>query len=162
MSAFDAQAFMQAGLVPRTRAVRVPALAEWFGGDAAGAEWVVRGITANELARVNEAELRNRRESALVEALAAGNRTEIIQEMQDVLGRGRNTAPDLARRLELLTLGSVEPECDEEFAVRLAETFPVQFFELTNAVLALTGQGSEAKKKPNSSGDSPKSEPPSP
>jgi len=144
---FNDQAFMQAKLVARQRAISVPVLSDWFEDEEP--KWVVRGLTANELAKVNEAERRNKRESALIDALADANRQEIISEMQRALGRGRDTMPDLARRLELLTLGSVAPECSEELAVKMAEKFPVQFFELTNAVLELTGQGSDAEKKPD-------------
>lgn len=156
---FDAQGFLQAKLAPRTRTVSVPALAEWFGGDTEQAMWLVRSLTANELAKINEAEARNRREGALLEAISSGSRSEIVEEMQHALGRGKDTRPDLARRLEMLTLGSVEPECSEELAVRLAEKYPVQFFELTNAVLDLTGRGSESEKKQEGSGAIQKSEP---
>ena len=156
---FDSESFMQSKLVPRSRGVQVPALAAWFGGEADSAVWTVRGLTANELAKVNEADARNRRESALVEAIASGSRSEIVAEMQTALGRSKDTRPDLARRLEMLTLGSVEPECSEDVAVRLADKFPTQFFELTNAVLELTGRGSEAEKKPPASGETKKSKP---
>ena len=152
MPGFDASKFLQAKLSARTRAVKVPALAEWFGEDPDQAEWVVRGLSANELAKVNEAELRNRRADALADAITDGARSEIVEELQHALGRGKDTRPDLARRLEMLTLGSVEPECVLEVAVRLAEKFPTQFFELTNAVLELTGRGSEVAKKPKPSG----------
>ena len=157
--AFDANRFLQAKLSARTRTVKVPALAEWFGDDADKAEWIVRGLSANELAKVNEAEARNRRADALAEAMTDGSRSEIVKELQYALGRGKDTRPDLARRLEMLTLGSVEPKCLEEVAVRLAEKFPTQFFELTNAVLELTGRGSETEKKSPSSGETKKSKP---
>lgn len=159
MPGFNASGFMQAKLTPRTNSVPVPALADWFGGDAASAAWTVRGLTGNELARVNEAEQRNRKESALIEALADGSKSEIVGEMQRVLGRTNDTQPDIARRLELLTLGSVDPECSEELAVRLCERYPVAFYELTNAVLELTGRGSETEKKPVPSTETRKSAP---
>ena len=160
MPEFDRSGFLQAKLSARVRDVLVPELAEWFtGGDASAAHWTVRGLTANELAKVNEAETRNRRESALVEALASGSRAEIVEEMQHALGRGKDTRPDLARRLEMLVHGAIEPTCDEELAVKLAEAFPTQFFQLTNAILELPGRGSAAEKKPIDSGETQKSAP---
>ena len=143
--AFDVKKFEQARLVPRSKTVAVDELKEWFCGDPA--EWSVRGLTANEIARANEAELNNRRVSAIAEAIANGSRKEIVDEIMAATGRGKGTQPDLARRLAILEMGSVEPECSEEMAVKLGQTFPTQFFLLTNAILELTGLGSEVEKK---------------
>jgi len=149
---FDAKAFMQARLTARTRAVGVPTLRRWFGQDDRPI-WKVRGLTANELAKVNDAERRNKREAALLDALSDGTRAEIVKEIQHALGRSDDTMPDLARRLEMLIAGSVEPVCSEDMAVKIAEKFPVQFYELTNIILDLTGQGSDVSKKPEPSTD---------
>jgi hypothetical protein len=59
-----------------------------------------------------------------------------------------------------MVAGSVEPACSMELAVRLAEHYPVIFFQLSNRILELTGQGSDAEKKPPSSGPIPESEAP--
>ncbi len=50
----DLQKFLAAALAPRQETVAVPELAAWFAPDAP-AVWVLRGLSAAELARANEA-----------------------------------------------------------------------------------------------------------
>jgi len=155
---FDAKAFAQAKLAPRTRAVPVPDLAGWF-EEGEEPVWVVRSLSANEIAKIREAETRNKREAALLEAITQGSKSEIVRELQATLGRGPDTRPDLARRLETLALGSLEPACSEELAVRLGQHFPVTLYQLTDAIMELSGRGSDVEKKPESSGETQKSAP---
>jgi hypothetical protein len=58
----------------------------------------------------------------------------------------------------MLALGSVEPAVDHETAVRLCTYCPIEFYALTNAIVKLTGQGAEIKKKQIGSGTTPMSE----
>lgn len=151
---FDSRGFLGAALSARTEDVRVPDLAPWFGESEP--VWTVRGLDANEIVRSDAAKTRLTRESALAEALRSGGRLEIVREVQEALGRTpADVEPDTARRIEILCAGSVDPACDMETAVKLAATFPVVFFQLTNAILTLTGRGSDAEKKPRSSGATP-------
>jgi hypothetical protein len=143
--AFDYKGFEQARLVPRSKKIPVEELAEWFCDGPA--VWEVRGLTANEIARANEAEVNNRRVSAITEAIASGSRKDIVEEIRAATGKTTETRPDLARRLSLLELGSVEPQCSEEMAVKLGQSFPTQFYLLTNTILELTGQGADVRKK---------------
>jgi len=158
---FCAESFVSARAQARTESVSVPDLAEWF-SPGEPPVWVVRGLSANDLVRADAAKDARRRESALVEALQSGAHAEIVRNLQAMLGRGDEIQPDMARRLELLVAGSVEPVCSVEMAVRLGEHFPVVFFQLTNAILTLTGRGSDVEKKPQSSGPTPASAVPSP
>jgi hypothetical protein len=157
MSGFDSGRFLSAGLALRTRKVPVPDLAEFFGDGEP--EWLVRGLNANELCRSNEAKSRHGLERSLAAALANSVHGEKVAAIQEALGRSGSTEADFARRIEILAAGSVEPECSVEMAVKLGETFPVPFFALTNAILELTGQGSEVEKKPPTSGETPESSP---
>lgn len=142
---FDAGKFSSAKLAPRTQDVPVPDLAAWFGDDKP--VWTVRGLTGNEVAKARQASESRRRESAFAAALANGSKSELIAEVQAAIGRGDDVEPDLARRLEMLTLGSVEPACTLDVAVRLAEHFPTTFYQLTDRILQLTGLGSDVQKK---------------
>ena len=129
----------------------VPELAEWFGEDKA--VWRVRGLSANEIQRSADAKIRLTRESALVDALSSGSRQDMAEELARVLGRkADDVEPEVGRRMELLIAGSVEPICNLELAGKLADAFPIPFINITNAILSLTGQGAEAKKKPTASG----------
>jgi len=153
----DLQAFLSAALQPRQQRVPVPELAHWL-LPGAEAVWVVRGLTAAELSRANQAAesgLANVR--ALVAALAgdAANKAATIRQ---TLGLSDEDVPaDVSRRIEMLTAGSVSPVLgpdNRDVAVKLAEDFPGQFYALTSAIVNLTGQGSEPGK-PKRSGSTP-------
>lgn len=144
----DLQRFQSASFQTREAEIKVPELAEFFDGKKTPV-WKVRGLTGAELGRANEASERgidNIR--AMVKAMAGeGDKATAIQQ---ALGVGGDDVPaDVSRRIELLTLGSVDPALGPEnrdVAVRLAETFPTTFYNLTNRILSLTGQGAELGK----------------
>jgi hypothetical protein len=98
---------------------------------------------------------------ALAAALISGTAGEVLKETQRALGRSSDVEPDIAKRMELLAACSVDPVCDLELAVKLAEFAPVQFYHLTNQILVLSGQGPVQAKKRRGSGGTPPSEPPS-
>lgn len=151
----DLQKFLSAALVPRQTTLEVPELAAWFGDKPP--VWTVRGLSAAELSRANEASahgLDNAR--AMVAALAGdGDKAAAIRRG---LGLSDEDVPtDVSRRIEMLSAGSVLPELgpnNREVAVKLAEAFPTTFYQLTNAITNLTGQGSEVGK-PQRSGTTP-------
>jgi len=155
----DVQKFLNSALSSRTATIQVPELAAFFEDDATP-EWVVRGLTAAELGRASEAAERGQENlKALVEAMAgSGDKAEALRK---VIGVSESDVPsDVSRRIEMLTAGSVSPVLGTEnrdVAVKLAETFPTVFYNLTNKILALTGQGCELGK-PKPSGKTPKSE----
>jgi hypothetical protein len=157
--AFDTQAFAEATLSVRTDSVAVPELAAFF-GDGEDAVWRVRALSANDVQRAASAKERLTRESALIDAIAAGSREQMAEELARVLGRrAEDVEPETGRRMEILIAGSVEPVCNLEMAGRLAEHFPIPFITITNRILALTGQGSEVPKKSSGSGPTPVSKP---
>lgn len=148
----DIQKFLNAALAPRQQTLQVPELADWFAPNT-DSEWVVRGLTAAELARANEAAqggLDNMR--AMVAALAGdGDKAQAIRR---AMGLAADDVPgDISRRIEMLSAGSVSPALgadQRDVAVKLAETYPVTFYALTNAIVNLTGQGAEPGKQPRS------------
>ena len=145
---FNADAFTSAPLALRTEEVPVPDLATWFDGPAT---WRVRGLDANDLAKVDQAERRNEAAEALAEALSSGTAAQITEGVREVLGRSGAIESVYARQIEILVLGSVEPPCTHALAAKLGETFPVPFKQIVNAILSLTGQGADAPKKPAAS-----------
>lgn len=144
----DLQKFLAAALVPRQETVAVPELATWFAEDATPV-WVVRGLTAAELARANEAASGGLdKVRAMVSALAGdGDKAAAIR---DVMGLSSEDVPaDISRRIEMLAAGSVSPALgadNRDVAVKLAEAYPTTFYQLTNAITNLTGQGAEPGK----------------
>jgi hypothetical protein len=156
----DTQAFMRESFTPRQEAVVVEALRPWFKDlpEKESPTWTVRGVTAAELAIAHEAATRQKNVGAAIEAVATavGNKDKVAS-IQDVLGiKPQETPADTAKRLELLTMGSVDPQIDLTLAVRLAENFPIEFMLLTNTITKLTGMGAEVGK-PKPSGKTRKS-----
>jgi len=157
---FDAKKFLKTKFTPRTEEVPVPDLQAFF-PEGARAVWTVRGLTGQELGRANEAAERNKNVAAILEGLAGGAAKEKAEAVKELLGVGGSTPQDIAKRLEHLVTGSVDPPCTQELAVRLCETFPVEFYLITNRIVHLTGQGQMPGKQPPS-GETPKSAPASP
>jgi len=157
---FDTKSFRKATFEDRTESVPVPDLKEWF---AEGEEpvFVVRGLTAEELARCNEAVQKNKNISSVVEALHSSNQQEKVQAMREMLGVSESVPNELVKRLEQFAIGTVDPDMDHELAVKFAESYPVELYSITNKIMELTGQGRQVKKKQPSK-QTQKSDAPSP
>ena len=136
--------FMEAKFSARESTANVPpALVDFF-----GETWTVRGLTAAELARSRESGNHTENLKALVAAFAgAGDKADAIKQS---MGLSDAEVPeDIARRIEMLSIGSVSPELgadNRDVAVKLAETHPTFFYDLTNRILSLTGDGAELGK----------------
>jgi hypothetical protein len=154
---FDIKKFAKAELIPRTRAVPLPDLKDYF---AAGEEpvWTVRNLTGHELGKVNEAIDKNKAVAAVLEGIVSKIAKDKVDAIKASLGLDESTPNDIARRLEMLTLASVDPAIGHEVSVKLCEHFPAEFFALTNAITELTGQGADVKKKQAPSTVTPPSE----
>lgn len=152
----DLQKFLNAALAPRQTDMPVPELQAWF-GEGQSATWTVRGLTVAELARANQAAERGLDNvRAMVEAMAGdGDKAAAIRQ---AMGLSDEDVPaDISRRIEMLAAGSVEPALgadNRDVAVKLGETFPTVFYQLTNEIISLTGQGAELGK-PKRSGKTP-------
>jgi len=154
---FNKKDFMRTKFSSRENEVKVPSLAPFF-GDAAPV-WRVRGLTGAELARVGEAAETARNMQAIIAGLVSGEATEITEAVRCHLGLSDDVPQGLTRRLEMLILGSVEPEVDREVAVKIAEKYPIEFNMITGEIVRLTGLGSQPGKLPGS-GATQTSEPP--
>ncbi len=143
MTGFNLDRFERAKLEPRTERVLVPALAPFF-EEGAEPVFVVRGVGATELHTAMEASKRQNAVETVVTALAT--QKEQVQVIRRALGLAGDTPGEIAKRLELLVAGSVEPKLSLPQAVKLAEGFPIEFMQLTNAITVLTGQGCEVGK----------------
>jgi len=148
---FNQSSFMKQKFEPRMAKVDVPALAAWFGKDDE-LVWEVRGQTASELARANEASNSQKSLTSIIEAI--GSNAAQISELKKTLGISRDEVPaDIIKRLNQLSTCSINPEIDHTTGVKLAETFPVEFYIISNKITELTGLGMEvAIKKPKGSG----------
>jgi hypothetical protein len=156
---FDVKKFQKTEYVPRTRAVPLPDLQDFF-GKAEEPVWIVRNLTGHELGMVNEASAKNRDIAAVLDGIVSVIAKDKVDAIKASLGLNDSVPNDIARRLEMLTLASVDPAIDHDVAVKLCENFPAEFFALTNAITELTGQGADVKKKPEPSIVTPASETP--
>lgn len=141
---FNLEKFEAANLAPRTTDIELPALAVFFGKDEKPI-FTVRGLNANELFKGMEASQKQKTMGALVEAMAT--QKEQVSAMRKALGLSDATPGEMAKRLEMLVAGCVAPVVSLPVAVKLAEHFPVEFMQLTNAITELTGKGSEMVKQ---------------
>lgn len=150
---FQAERFEQVTLAPRTREVPVPELADWFDGDGAPV-FVVRGLTADELARAKDAHAMNLRKLGLLQALERENPdpAQVAEEARAwIQGSAEDKHAQVAMRQEMLRCGVVEPALSEEIVAKLAVHFAMLIYRVSDAINDLTGRGSEAAKKPKRS-----------
>jgi hypothetical protein len=151
----DIQKFLQAALQPRQSTLQVPELVAWFGTEPT--EWVVRGLSAAELARAPQAAERGLDNARAMGAALAGDGDKAAAIRAATVLSNEAVPGDVSRRIEMLAAGSVAPllgHDNRDVAVKLAETFPTVFYQLTNAITNLTGQGAEVGK-PKRSGKTP-------
>ena len=144
---FDIEKFSTASFEARTAAVDVPDQAGFFKNEKGKKKqkpvFMVRGLTGEELASVNEAVQRNQNLTQLIEGLVSGNGKDKAKAVQEAIGvAGEKVPDDLVKRFALLRMGCVDPVITQEVAVKLGKAFPTVLYELTNRILQLTGQGS--------------------
>ena len=154
---FNVDRFKMVQFADRCVEVRVPDLTRWFdpGTDPI---WKVRGLNGDELGRINEAVERHRAMGAIADGLVSPDQRERAAAIRQILGISDKTPAGVVRGLELLVAGSVDPPCDLDLAVRLKDNFPVEFTQITQAILRATGQG-RVPGNPPGSGETPASEP---
>jgi hypothetical protein len=146
--AFNLDQFEKARLEPRTERVLVQGLAPFF-AEGEEAAFVVRGLSSSELHVAMEAGKRQATIEAVVSAIA--NKTEQVAAIRKAIGLSKDTPGEIAKRLEMLVAGAVEPKLSLPQAVKIAESFPIEFMQLTNAITVLTGKGFEMGKPEASS-----------
>lgn len=148
---FDKKKFMKAEFEQRTEKVPVKELKEFFNEDE-DPVWIVRNLSGHELGKVNEAAQRNRTIGAILDGILSAEVKDKVDAIKAAIGMTDNTPDDIARRIEMLTIGSVDPEIDHETAVRICAYHPTRLYELTNMITLLSGQGAQVKKKRSNSG----------
>jgi len=145
---FNAEAFTAAEFTARTESVTVPQLAEFF-GDGAPPVFVVRGLSASELQRALEAGMRQNGIDVVVKAIAS--QKDQVALIRQALGLSADVPGEIAKRMEMLVQGCVAPKLTHAAAAKLAEVCPIEFYDITNKITLLTGQGGSRVKPPPSS-----------
>jgi len=145
---FDKNAFMRQTFKPRTELVDVPALKAWFSSEnddeKTVPKWEVRGQTASEIAKSFDSASKVKNLDAIVKAISSSSIQ--VDELRKAIGISDDVPEDIIKRLEQLVACSVDPVVDMPLAVKLAETFPIEFYQLTNKIVELTGMGMDFQK----------------
>lgn len=156
---FDTKAFLKVKFTPRTKDVKVPGMAAFFGDSEP--VWQVRGLTGEEHAKVDEAAQQSKDMLAIVEGMVSAAEQDKTEAVRELLGLSGEVPQELIKRHEMLTIASLKPKISREIAVKLAKVYPIEMRILTGTIMQLTGLGQQPGKLPGS-GKTKKSEPPSP
>jgi len=146
---FDVKRFKTEKFSFREGSVKVPGLAAFF-PDGDEAAWRVRGLTGTELGRVNEASERYKNISAILQGLMSSGAGDKAESIKKLVGISDDTPADIVKRIDMLVVASVDPAVDDELAIRLCDKYPIEFYDITNEIVRLTGQGHvPGKQKPS-------------
>lgn len=146
---FDLNSFRKAEFKPREAEINFSALVEAGFGDGT---FLVRGMTSPELARADDAATKGKLASDLVEQLAGAAGKQKAKALLEGVGICDDVPAALTKRYEHVCIGTVQPKLELADAVKFGEAFPVEFNQLANKILELTGLGQEAAVKPRGSG----------
>lgn len=142
--AFDLDRFQKAKFEPRRQEVEVELLKDFF-PEGQPPIWIVRGLSGVDLYRTADAA--NSQQTMIAAAKAMTSNAEKIAAFREAFGLNAEATPaDMARRIQSLVLGSVEPKIDLPDAAKLAEHFATEFVKLTKAIDELTGMGADLVK----------------
>lgn len=147
---FDTKLFDKTKFHYRTTDIPVPGLKDFF-PEGEDPVWTVRNMDANEIMKCTEAKKTLAAIDATFQASAGALVDEgKLKEMREVLGIEEDIHHDiLFRRMELV-FGSIKPEIDHAFAVKLSNSFSTEFLEITSEIYRLTGLGkTPGKPKPS-------------
>lgn len=142
---FDLGAFRKADFKPREAELNCSALSA-FGGT-----FKVRGLTALEIAQADESAQKGKLLSELVEKLAGSSGKKKAAALLEGVGISDDVPALLAKRYEHVCMGCIEPKLELADVVKLGEAYPVEFSQIANKILELTGQGQVADVKPQGS-----------
>lgn len=140
--AFDMDKFRAADFKPREKSISVPQLKEFF-GNKAKPKWLVRSLTGEEFYAVKAAAKKANTIKELFEQLFSKNPKVKVEAALEAIGISEELPEDYVQRLEMLVVGTVEPEIEKEDAVRFAKRFPILFDQITAEIMILTGAGQE-------------------
>ena len=153
----DLDKFEQAKTTVRDAEIPCPALKQFFAKNQKPV-WKVRALTAAELGRCNEINDRSQQIRAMTQLLS-GDESKSA-EVRRTLGLDDDSVPvEVSKRIEMLTIASISPALGRDkrsVAVKVSESWPILFYDLTNKIHELTAMGADLGK-PKRSGKTRKS-----
>lgn len=170
---FDIKAFEKSVLTPRTEALPVPGLVDWFDiegeqknqleqltmpgerdefAEKIGVVWKVRGLSDDELNQAEKDAKGSRAKIAEVMADMLKLETGDVDSIKERLGLDEEVGYRTAIRAEHVYRGSVEPKLSIALVHKLGKAFPIEFRQIATKVLELSGLGAIDEKKLSPSG----------
>jgi hypothetical protein len=137
----DIKKLKSAKFVDRTKEIPIPLEMIKAAGWKKGTKWTIKALPGEALYSVRASVERNKNIEELVQKLVSGSVKEKVDAALGTLGLGDELPDDYVRRLNILRLGSKDPEIDHEFAKFVALNFPTFFNMATDEIQVLTGQG---------------------
>ena len=154
---FDPLKFESTEFHPRMEEVELPEMAFCF-PKGEKALFKIRNLSADEVARTNDAIKTSKMAESLITALTSMNQADMVKSFKAQLGYGEEVNGEVQRRIELILYGCVEPKLPRELVVKMGTVFPTAFYKLSNKITDLTGLGMEMGK-PGPSGETQESKP---
>jgi hypothetical protein len=100
-------------------------------------------LTGEEFYTVKAASKKAQDIKMVIESLFSKNPKIKIEAALEAIGITDDLSEDFIQRLEMMVVGTVEPEIEKEDAVLLVKRFPVLFDQITAEIMILTGAGQE-------------------
>jgi len=123
----------------------------------------IRGLMANEMFIAKEARAEHSPLHALAEAIKSGDKSEMTEAFRKMMGNSTDSiAAETAYRHELIKWGVIDPETgenilDDSDVSKIGEHFPLVFLQVSDKIMALSGQGSSVGEASGRSGNKTKS-----
>jgi len=158
---FDFKEFMQTDFIERTGEVSLLN----FGDTGDSCKFQVRGLTAADIAEIENSVQKNRMASRLYDAavkMTAVNCTAKDQAdaIRELTGFAEGAPDNLIRKYVIFERGVIDPKPEiRADVVKFGRVYPIEFDKIINKILELTGKGHDAKKKPKFYGKTETSEP---
>jgi len=147
---FDLKAFDKTEFNVRTAEVKVPELKDFFDADEKPV-WVVRNLTAPELAKAEMSVQNANKLRAVIDGITSDKPKDIADAVKGILGGGDDLEPEFRKQLTKVELASVEPKITRQIAVKLADVSPNAFYRIVAKINDLSGKGAEMGKLQTSS-----------
>jgi hypothetical protein len=146
---FDLNRFLNSQISLRERKVKVPCLAEWF-PEGVEPAFIVRALSGEEIFRAADAEARDKKLVAAVQAISGSvHAAQFADAFKDLIGAD-DVPEEMRRRIEHLLVGVVEPKLDRQAVLRLIAFYPTTAATLHTAIMELIAQGPSLGKADDS------------
>lgn len=157
--AFNIDQFRNAVFQTRTSKVSVPGLKSFFADDETP-EIEIRNLTGSEILQARGDVDQNILARKAVAEIGTDD-SEIAAAVRTILGGSTISAPDKqVEYLTFVTLGVVNPTLSRSDAVKMSQHNPIEFMDLAQSIMRLSGLGSVEKGKSIPSGKTTGSETP--